>query len=389
MLEDKKKLKYGGVGLIVLGVSLETGVFVPAHAPAWLGWGVMGLGFLLSAAGVLALFRGKGISLWWAILPAALPLYGPVLALFVSNAAERAQKGALDNAKLAASETAGKAADPRVRFWTGAALAASWLLELVALFALERAPAMGSIAPPLMLAALVASMVFLGLYAWTRGQNPACGLLAIIPVFGPPLGLLDLALGTKLSSRAPSESRVGMEKAREFGFVFFFFGLFVATSPAAGPLGAGMAVFGICLYLGYVGAAFAGSAILTLAVITGLIGGCSVAGTGMLSNPSWGGLIRKSSEGATKGNIGSIRSALAIYHGDSKGKYPADLAALTLGGKYLQVVPLTKTPNYHKDSSAVRLAKAPDDAGGWLYDGAEVFVNCTHTDTKGSVWTSY
>ena len=38
----------------------------------------------------------------------------------------------------------------------------------------------------------------------------------------------------------------------------------------------------------------------------------------------------------------------------------------------------------------------PVNAGGWLYNNivgdagfGAVSVNCTHTDTKGSVWSSY
>ena len=72
---------------------------------------------------------------------------------------------------------------------------------------------------------------------------------------------------------------------------------------------------------------------------------------------------------------------------------------LTIEGLYLTKIPKAKTPNYHADSSAVRLGLAQgdaDDAGGWLYvfdpkaeDFGALYVNCTHTDSKGSAWTSY
>src|ERR1700685_25189 len=68
--------------------------------------------------------------------------------------------------------------------------------------------------------------------------------------------------------------------------------------------------------------------------------------------PKFASLIRKSGEGASKGNLGAIRSSLSIYYGDMEGQYPAQLAALTISGKYLSSVPLAKTPNYHSDSSA-------------------------------------
>lgn len=105
----------------------------------------------------------------------------------------------------------------------------------------------------------------------------------------------------------------------------------------------------------------------------------------------YSGLIRKSNEGATRGNLGAVRAALSIYFADHEGAHAPDLQELTVNGKYLSVLPKAKTPGYHADSTAVLLAGEPDDSGGWVYDPAtgEVKVNCTHTDTKGSAWDSY
>jgi prepilin-type N-terminal cleavage/methylation domain-containing protein len=115
--------------------------------------------------------------------------------------------------------------------------------------------------------------------------------------------------------------------------------------------------------------------------------------------PKFSELIRKSSEGATKGNIGAIRGALSIYFGDQEGVYPGDVAILTLNGRYLSDIPKVKTPNYHSDTSSVNPASttpSSDDSIGWWYNDLQgdanfgvIRVNCTHTDTKGSVWTSY
>lgn len=113
------------------------------------------------------------------------------------------------------------------------------------------------------------------------------------------------------------------------------------------------------------------------------------------------GLIRKSNEGATKGNLGAIRSDLSIYYGDMKGRYPADPYALTIGGKYMKYIPTAKTPPYHADSNSIRVVTNAqfesqdfDDSGGWGYvaDGKNlgtVFVNCTHTDSKTKLWAEY
>lgn len=112
---------------------------------------------------------------------------------------------------------------------------------------------------------------------------------------------------------------------------------------------------------------------------------------GSTAEMGYSGLIRKSSEGAAKGNLGAVRSAVSIYAGDHEGAHPPSLQDLTLDGRYLAVLPKAKTPYYHEDSAAVLLGKEADDSGGWLYDPAsgEVKVNCMHTDTKGSAWDSY
>src|ERR1700674_37573 len=71
--------------------------------------------------------------------------------------------------------------------------------------------------------------------------------------------------------------------------------------------------------------------------------------------PKFASLIRKSSEGATKGQLGSIRSALSIYYGDMEGQFPNTWYALTISGKYLAAIPIAKTPNYHADNSQTTL----------------------------------
>ena len=115
--------------------------------------------------------------------------------------------------------------------------------------------------------------------------------------------------------------------------------------------------------------------------------------------PKFAELVRKSNEGSSKGNLGAIRSATAIAYGDLEGEYPEHPLFLTVSGRYLRELPPAKAPNYHRDSAAVRLALGrgdSDDAGGWLFvvdpedpDYGMIFVNCTHTDTKGRQWLAY
>ena len=134
-----------------------------------------------------------------------------------------------------------------------------------------------------------------------------------------------------------------------------------------------------------------GFTLIELMIVVAIIGILAA-----IAVPKFAELIRKSSEGASKGNLGAIRSGLSIYYGDLEGTYPANVSALTIGGKYMSTVPNAKTPNYHPDSSAVDLGSNPPDGGGWEYDGiagdanwGSLWVKCSHTDTKGGVWTVY
>jgi len=134
-----------------------------------------------------------------------------------------------------------------------------------------------------------------------------------------------------------------------------------------------------------------GFTLVELMVVVLIIG--ILSGIGAVKYAS---LLRKAEEGGLQGNLGSLRSAVSIYYADTDGRYPRTLAALTASSKYLKAIPPGKVPPYHLASAQVALAVAADDAGGWVYnDDASHLrfgssgVNCLHTDTKGSVWSSY
>lgn len=109
-----------------------------------------------------------------------------------------------------------------------------------------------------------------------------------------------------------------------------------------------------------------------------------------LARPMFTGIVRKSTEGAAKGTLGAIRNALDRFKHD-RGASPADIAELTAGGKYLNVIPAARIPDYHDALSAVAVADKPNDAGGYFYDpkAGKIRINCTHTDTRGSSWDAY
>jgi prepilin-type N-terminal cleavage/methylation domain-containing protein len=136
-----------------------------------------------------------------------------------------------------------------------------------------------------------------------------------------------------------------------------------------------------------------GFTLIELMIVVAIIGILAA-----IAIPKFASLIRKSGEGASKGNLGSIRSSLSIYYGDMEGVYPAQIGALTVAGKYLSTVPVAKVPNYHADSSVEvdALISAETGAGGWNYDNVttdanfgSMIVNCSHTDSKGTIWTQY
>ena len=146
---------------------------------------------------------------------------------------------------------------------------------------------------------------------------------------------------------------------------------------------------------GVTGKRTSGFTLIELMIVVAIIGILAA-----IAIPKFANLIRQSSEGATKGNLGALRSALSIYYGDNTGVYPLQIATLAANGTYLGTIPNSNEPPYHTATSLETDSPSGlggiKDGNGWLYDNnttdgnyGTVWVNCSHTDTKGTTWTQY
>jgi prepilin-type N-terminal cleavage/methylation domain-containing protein len=159
-----------------------------------------------------------------------------------------------------------------------------------------------------------------------------------------------------------------------------------------------------------------GFTLIELMIVVAIIGILAA-----IAIPKFADLIRKSNEGATKGNLGALRSALSIYYADNDA-YPAvlDSAANTaivipaFTPKYIKEIPAsycagTHLKNYGVYAQDLRVVTAiANDLGGWGYDGCSasylgdamtrdqnlrswgsVVVSCLHRDTKNVTWSRY
>jgi len=141
-----------------------------------------------------------------------------------------------------------------------------------------------------------------------------------------------------------------------------------------------------------------GFTLIELMIVVAIIGILSA-----IAIPKFADLIRKSNEGATKGNLGAIRSAMSIYYGEIEGWYPVSDPSpiLTMdGGKYLKAIPGCSCPPYFAKVSSFTVANTAGNNGNWGYQAnrapasgeklwGDVWVNCSGTDSKGTVWSTY
>lgn len=124
--------------------------------------------------------------------------------------------------------------------------------------------------------------------------------------------------------------------------------------------------------------------------------------------PKFADLVRKSQEASMLGKLGALRSAVSIYYSDNEGRYfHTTTNAAELVPKYISEIPILWIPGYPEHflkmnrfnggwdaASNVHLdlaSKDDPDAYEFVFDRnvGILLIDCTHTDTKGRIWTTY
>ncbi len=131
-----------------------------------------------------------------------------------------------------------------------------------------------------------------------------------------------------------------------------------------------------------------------------------------LAIPKFKNLMERSREGAAKGQLAAIRSALRIYYCDTDCLFPSGPAgdnttflqdSLTAGGKYISSWPDVHVSGHHNKTNTVDSVDdddlfAADNScdGEWAYVGnpsdinwGKIMVECYHMDSKGVIWSTY
>ena len=133
-----------------------------------------------------------------------------------------------------------------------------------------------------------------------------------------------------------------------------------------------------------------GFTLIELMIVVAIIGILAA-----IAIPKFAQMLEKSREGATKGNLGAMRSAVTIYYSEKEGTWPGDLT--TSFTSYLYPIPPAKATPLGNSNAISAESTVPATVGtGWAYVtdttsifAGNVFCHSTATDTKGSSFTTY
>lgn len=141
-----------------------------------------------------------------------------------------------------------------------------------------------------------------------------------------------------------------------------------------------------------------GFTLIELMIVVAIIGILAA-----IAIPRFAQMLEKSREGATKGNLGAIKSASSIYYGDLQGIWPTTLSSFSgyIFSRYLDSVSPVKVTGYFVSNvtspagNLVTMATTgqtpSSNTTGWLYDSnlGSVYVNSTVKDSKTIPYSFY
>jgi prepilin-type N-terminal cleavage/methylation domain-containing protein len=141
-----------------------------------------------------------------------------------------------------------------------------------------------------------------------------------------------------------------------------------------------------------------GFTLIELMIVVAIIGILAA-----IAIPRFAQMLEKSKEGATKGNIGAIKSATEIYYGNWQGIWPSTLwtASVFTFSQNLDNVPMVKVtgafiaaptnPSGNIVTYTVQNSAPTGQFSGWMYDstGGFVFVNSTIHDSQNIAYSFY
>jgi prepilin-type N-terminal cleavage/methylation domain-containing protein len=141
-----------------------------------------------------------------------------------------------------------------------------------------------------------------------------------------------------------------------------------------------------------------GFTLIELMIVVAIIGILAA-----IAIPRFAQMLEKSREGATKGNLGSLKSAASIYYGDQQGIWPSTLNSYSVFAfsRYLDNVSPVKvtgafvanvtSPSGNTVAQTGQSQVPTGMAKGWMYDSSmgNVYVNSTVKDSKTIPYSFY
>ncbi len=117
----------------------------------------------------------------------------------------------------------------------------------------------------------------------------------------------------------------------------------------------------------------------------------------LIALPKFANLIRRSNERASFAKLRSLRAAIVLYYTENESVFPSDLTPFTRPGSKYAMDTLPIYTAEHGSNSNPDYVATPDptaDTGRLAYitsgqDQGAVWIECTHQDLSGKVWSQY